>query len=417
MIYRGGIPQFTEHIMFFKFLGLTISGDSLSIPDILDNIPESGIRRLFELASRQKDVISLGIGEPDFDTPQHIKDYALEALQKGMTHYTPNNGLKILRDAISEKLKRENGIDADPDRNIIVTVGGNQAFLLALSTFLRPGDEVIIPSPYFVTHAAAVKLVGGNVVELETTIENGFRIIPEDLRRAVTEKTRCIIINSPNNPTGAVLTRRDLEEIADIAVEHKIKIISDEVYEKLVYDGAEHVSIASLNGMSDLTITVNSFSKSHAMTGWRLGYAVAEPSTIAKMVKLQMYTAACPVSFAQYAAARALQDPRSMIATESMRKEYQRRRDYLYRRLSEIDGFHINKPMGAFYIFPKIGLSDDGSFSERLLKEGRVVVVPGSAFGKYGTGHVRLCYATSLENLEEASNRIESFMRTINRGI
>ncbi|MGC8937074.1 MAG: pyridoxal phosphate-dependent aminotransferase [Candidatus Methanomethylicaceae archaeon] len=389
----------------------------MSIPDILDSIPESGIRRLFELASRQKDVISLGIGEPDFDTPQHIKDYALEALQKGITHYTPNNGLKILRDAISEKLKSENGIDADPDRNIIVTVGGNQAFLLALSTFLRHGDEVIIPSPYFVTHAAAVKLVGGNVVELKTTIEKDFRIIPEDLRSAVTEKTRCIIINSPNNPTGAVLTRRDLEEIADVAVEHKIKIISDEVYEKLVYDGAEHVSIASLNGMSDLTITVNSFSKSYAMTGWRLGYAVAEPSTIAKMVKLQMYTAACPVSFAQYAAARALQDPRSKIATESMRKEYQRRRDYLYRRLSEIDGFHVNKPMGAFYIFPKLRLSDDLSFSERLLKEGRVVVVPGSAFGTYGAGHIRLCYATSLENLEEASNRIDSFIRRINRGI
>jgi aminotransferase len=385
----------------------------VSIPDILDSIPESGIRKLFELASKQKDVISLGIGEPDFDTPQHIKEYALEALQRGMTHYTPNNGLKILRDEISEKLKRENGIIADPDRNIMVTVGGNQAFLLALSTFVRPGDEVIIPSPYFVTHAAAAKLVGGTVVEVKTCIENDFRVNPEDLKRSVTRKTRCIIISTPNNPTGSVLTRKDLEEIADIAVEHGIRIVSDEVYEKLVYDGAEHISIASLNGMSELTITVNSFSKAYAMTGWRLGYVVADPTTIAKMTKFQMYLAACPVSFVQYAAAKALQDPRSPAATESMRQEYQRRREYLYKRLSEIDGFVVNKPMGAFYIFPKVDFAEDNAFAERLLVEGRVVVVPGSAFGTYGKGHVRLCYATSLGNIEEATNRIERFMRSI----
>lgn len=392
---------------------------SLKITDrevLLDRIPESGIRRLFELASKQKDVISLGIGEPDFDTPQHIKEYALEALNKGMTHYTPNNGLKILRDAICEKLKRENGIYADPDENIIVTVGGNQAFFMALSTFLRPGEEVIVPSPYFVTHAAAVVLAGGKVVEVKTEIENDFRVAPEDLRRAITNKTRCIIISTPNNPTGSVLTRRDLEEIADLAVEHRIKIISDEVYEKLVYDGAEHVSIASLNGMSDLTVTVNSFSKSYAMTGWRLGFVVADPATISKMTKFQMYLAACPVSFAQYAAAKALLDPRSKAATESMRQEYQRRREYIYKRLSEIEGFVVNKPMGAFYIFPKVDLLDDCTFSERLLKEGKVVVVPGSSFGTYGRGHVRLCYATSLNNIEEASNRIERFMRSIQSG-
>lgn len=385
----------------------------MSIPDILESIPESGIRQLFELASRHKDVISLGIGEPDFDTPRHIKEYAVEALDKGMTHYTPNNGLKILREAIAEKLRRDNGIDADPDRNIIVTVGGNQAFLLALSTFIRPGDEVLIPSPSFVTHAAAVRLVGGNVVEVKTTIENGFRVVAEDLKRSITKRTRCLIINSPNNPTGAVLTKKDLEEIAEIAIEHDIKVISDEVYEKLVYDGAEHVSIASLSGMSDKTITVNSFSKCYAMTGWRLGYAVADHETVAKMTKLQMYLAACPVSFAQYAAARALRDPRSEEATESMRKEFERRRDYLYRRLTEIDGFLVNKPLGAFYIFPKVSVSDDNLLARRLLTEGRVVVVPGSAFGTYGAGHLRICYATSLNNLEEALNRIERFMRSI----
>lgn len=400
--------------MFFKFLGPKISGDSVSIPDILDSIPESGIRRLFELASRQKDVISLGIGEPDFDTPQHIKEYALEALNKGMTHYTPNNGLKILRDAISEKLKKENGIDADPDKNIMVTVGGNQAFLLALSTFIRPGDEAIVPSPYFVTHAAAVRLVGGTVVEVRTCIENDFRVVSEDLKKVVTSKTRCIIISTPNNPTGSVLKRKDLEEIADIAVEYNIKIISDEVYEKLIYDGAEHVSIASLNGMSDLTITVNSFSKAYAMTGWRLGYAVADPATVAKMTKFQMYLAACPVSFVQYAAARALQDPRSRAATESMRQEYQKRRDYLYKRLSNVDGLVVNRPMGAFYMFPKVDF-EDNAFAEKLLSEGRVVVVPGSAFGTYGRGHVRLCYATSMSNIEEATSRIERFMRSLRK--
>lgn len=384
----------------------------MSIPDILDSIPESGIRRLFELASKHKDVISLGIGEPDFDTPQHIKDYAIDALNKGMTHYTPNNGMRILREAISEKLKRENGIEADPDRNIIVTVGGNQAFLLILSTFIRLGDEVIVPSPFFVTHAAAVRLSGGVLVEVKTSMENGFRVVPEDLRRAITRKTRCIIINTPNNPTGAVLSRKELEEIADIAMEHNIKIISDEVYEKLVYDGTEHVSIASLNGMFDMTITVNSFSKSYAMTGWRLGYAVADPGTVAKMTKFQMYLAACPVSFAQYAAAKALRDPRSNAATESMRQEYQKRRNYLYKRLSEINGLGVSRPMGAFYMFPRIDAADDKTFAERLLTEGRVVVVPGSAFGTYGKGHVRLCYATSLNNIEEASNRIERFMQS-----
>ncbi|MDH5811724.1 MAG: pyridoxal phosphate-dependent aminotransferase [Candidatus Methanomethylicaceae archaeon] len=386
----------------------------MSIPDILDSIPESGIRRLFELASRQKDVISLGIGEPDFDTPQHIKEYALEALNKGMTHYTPNNGLKILRDAISEKLKKENGIDADPDKNIMVTVGGNQAFLLALSTFIRPGDEAIVPSPYFVTHAAAVRLVGGTVVEVRTCIENDFRVVSEDLKKVVTSKTRCIIISTPNNPTGSVLKRKDLEEIADIAVEYNIKIISDEVYEKLIYDGAEHVSIASLNGMSDLTITVNSFSKAYAMTGWRLGYVVADPATVAKMTKFQMYLAACPVSFVQYAAARALQDPRSRAATESMRQEYQKRRDYLYKRLSNVDGLVVNRPMGAFYMFPRVDF-EDNVFAEKLLSEGRVVVVPGSAFGTYGRGHVRLCYATSMSNIEEATSRIERFMRSLRK--
>jgi len=382
----------------------------MSISKRLDRIPESGIRRLFELAGRYKDVISLGIGEPDFDTPQHIKEYAKEGLDKGLTHYTPNNGLKMLRDAIAIKLKRENRIEADPDKNIIVTIGGNEAFLLILSSFLNPGEGVLLPSPYFMTYGAAVTLVGGRTVEVGAFLENGFRVVAEDLRKAVTKKTRCIMINSPNNPTGAVLNRKDMEEIAEVAVENNLKVISDEVYEKFVYDGAEHVSMASLNGMSDRGITVNSFSKTYAMTGWRIGYAVADEATVAKMIKFQMFLATCPVAFGQYAVAKALQDPRSKKATDKMRFEYEARRNYIYGRLKELKGFTVAKPEGAFYIFPRIDVNDDRAFSERLLVEKKVVAVPGSAFGSYGAHHLRLCYATSMKNLEEAMDRIERFM-------
>ncbi|MCC6013869.1 MAG: pyridoxal phosphate-dependent aminotransferase [Candidatus Verstraetearchaeota archaeon] len=384
-----------------------------SIAKVLDEIEESGIRKLFEIASKEKDIISLGIGEPDFDTPNHIKEYAIEALNKGYTHYTPNIGLKILRDAISEKLKKENNINADPDSNIMITIGGNQAFFLALSTFINPGDEVIIPSPYFVTHAAATKLVGGKVIEVKTSIENEFKIIPDDIKKLITKKTKCIIINTPNNPTGSVYGRKEIEEIFDIANEYKIKIISDEVYEKLIYDG-EHISIASLDKNLDFVISVFSFSKSYAMTGWRIGYVVADSNTISKMVKFQMYLATCANSFAQYAAAMALRDSRSNQYIEYMKNEYKKRRDYVLKRLNEINGFISYKPKGAFYIFPKIFI-DDNIFSERILKEAKVAVVPGSAFGTYGKNHIRISYATSIENLEKAFDRIEKFMKLLNK--
>ncbi|HRU81991.1 MAG TPA: aminotransferase class I/II-fold pyridoxal phosphate-dependent enzyme, partial [Candidatus Methanomethylicus sp.] len=261
----------------------------MSLSERLDHVPPSGIRRLFELASRYPDAISLGIGEPDFDTPLHIREYAKEALDLGYTHYTPNSGLQMLRDALAGKLRSENSIDADPDRNIMVTVGANQAITLALAAFLRAGEEVLIPSPCFVTHKAAVTIAGGSAVEVATDESCGFSISSESLSRAVTKKTRCILLNSPNNPTGAVLSRKQLEEIATVAVEHRLRVISDEVYEALVYDGNAHVSIASLEGMADSTITINSFSKAYAMTGWRLGYVVADPTAIEKMIKLQMY--------------------------------------------------------------------------------------------------------------------------------
>jgi len=384
----------------------------MSFPDRLRRISPSSIRRLFELAGRYEGIISLGIGEPDFDTPQFVKDYAKEALDKGLTHYTPNNGLKVLRDAIAHKLKEENGIEADPDKNIMVTVGGNEAFLLSLSTFLNPGDEVLIPSPYFVTYSAIVELLGAKVVEVPTIDEKEFRVNGDDLKKAVTKKTKCIMLNSPCNPTGAILGADDLEEIAGVAIEHDLKVVSDEVYEALTYDGRKNESIASLNGMSDRVITVNSFSKTYAMTGWRVGYAAADETTVGLMTKFQMYLAACPVSFAQYAAAMAMKDPRRQSAIDRMRSAYESRRDYVFHRLKAMEGISAVKPKGAFYIFPKIFLKgSDVEFAERLLVEGKVVVVPGTAFGSCGKGHVRMCYATSMECLEEAMNRLERFMR------
>ncbi|MDK2869142.1 MAG: aminotransferase [Pyrococcus sp.] len=384
----------------------------MALSDKLDLVNLSEIRKLFDLAAGMKDVISLGIGEPDFDTPTHIKEYAKEGLDKGLTHYGPNVGLPELREAIAEKLKKQNGIEADPNSEIMVLVGANQAFLMSLATFLKDGEEVLIPSPMFVSYAPAVILAGGKPVEVPTYEENEFRINVDDLKKYVTNKTRAIIINTPNNPTGAVLTKKDLEEIADFANEHDLMIISDEVYEHFIYDGAKHYSIAALDGMFGRTITVNGFSKTFAMTGWRLGFVVAPSWVIEKMVKFQMYNATCPVTFIQYAAAKALRDERSWKAVEEMRKEYERRRNLVWKRLNEM-GLPTVKPKGAFYIFPRIkdtGLSSK-EFSELMLMEAKVAVVPGSAFGRAGEGYIRISYATAYEKLEEAMNRMEKVLK------
>ncbi|MFA4647319.1 pyridoxal phosphate-dependent aminotransferase [Pyrococcus kukulkanii] len=384
----------------------------MALRDRLELVNPSEIRRLFDIAAGMKDVISLGIGEPDFDTPQHIKEYAKEALDKGLTHYGPNIGLLELREAIAEKLKKQNGIEADPKTEIMVLVGANQAFLMSLATFLGEGEEVLIPTPMFVSYAPAVILAGGKPVEVPTYEENEFRLTVDDLEKYVTEKTRALIINSPNNPTGAVLTKKDLEEIADFAVEHDLMVISDEVYEHFIYDDAKHYSMAALDGMFERTITVNGFSKTFAMTGWRLGFVAAPSWVIEKMVRFQMYNATCPVTFVQYAAAKALRDERSWKAVEEMRKEYDRRRKLVWKRLNEM-GLPTVKPKGAFYIFPRIkdtGLTSK-EFSELMLKEARVAVVPGSAFGKAGEGYVRISYATAYEKLEEAMDRMEKVLK------
>jgi len=384
----------------------------MALSDRLELVNPSEIRKLFDLAQGVEGLISLGIGEPDFDTPEHIKEYAKEALDKGMTHYGPNAGLPMLREAIARKLKKQNSIDVDPKSEIMVLVGANQAFIMGLAAFLRDGEEVLIPSPMFVSYAPAVILAGGKPVEVPTYEENEFRLSVDDLEKYVSEKTRALIINSPNNPTGAVLTKKDLEEIADFAIEHDLMVFSDEVYEHFVYDGAKNYSIASLDGMFERTITINGFSKTFAMTGWRLGFVAAPAWIIEKMTRFQMYNATCPVTFAQYAAAKALRDERSWKAVEEMRKEYDRRRNLVWKRLNEM-GLPTVKPKGAFYIFPRIkdtGLTDK-EFSELMLKEARVAVVPGSAFGKAGEGYIRISYATAYEKLEEAMDRMEKVLK------
>ncbi len=380
----------------------------MALSDRLKLVNPSEIRKLFDIAQGIEGLISLGIGEPDFDTPGHIKEYAKEALDRGMTHYSPNAGIFMLREAIAEKLRKQNGIDVDPKTQVMVTVGANQALLMGFATFLRDGDEVLIPSPMFVSYAPVVILAGGKPVEVPTYEENEFRLNVDDLKKHTTDRTRALIINTPHNPTGAVLTRKDLEKIADFAVEHDLMVLSDEVYEHFVYNGARNYSIASLDGMFERTITINGFSKTFAMTGWRLGFAAAPAWVIEKMTRFQMYNSTCPVTFVQYAAAKALRDERSWKAVGEMRKEYNRRRNLVWKRLNEM-GLPTVKPKGAFYIFPRVrdtGLTDK-KFSELMLLEAKVAVVPGSAFGKAGEGYIRISYATAYEKLEEAMDRME----------
>ena len=387
----------------------------MALSDRLDLVNPSEIRKLFDLAQGVEGLISLGIGEPDFDTPEHIREYAKEALDRGMTHYSPNAGLMMLREAVAKKLKEQNGIEADPKTEIMILTGANQAFLMGLAAFLRDGEEVLIPTPMFVSYAPAVVLAGGTPVEVPTYEENEFRLSVDDLEKYVSDKTRALIINTPNNPTGAVLTRKDLEEIADFAVEHDLIVFSDEVYEHFVYDGVKNHSIASLDGMFERTVTVNGFSKTFAMTGWRLGFVAAPSWIVEKMTRFQMYNSTCPVTFAQYAAAKGLEDERSWKAVEEMRKEYDRRRNLVWKRLNDM-GLPTVKPKGAFYIFPRIretGLSSK-EFSELMLKEARVAVVPGSAFGKAGEGYIRISYATAYEQLEEAMDRMERVLKEKN---
>lgn len=375
----------------------------------------SDVRRLFDLAQKMPDVISFGIGEPDFDTPEHIRKAAAKALEEGYTHYTPTAGFLELRQAIAEKLKKENGIDADPKSEIIVTVGGAGAIFLAIFAILNPREEVLVPDPGFLTYAPCAILAGAKPASVQLREKEDFRMLPEEVEKHITPKTKCLILNSPANPTGSVMLRKDLEALSDIALKHELFVVSDEVYEKMIYDGSEHFSIASIPGMEERTVTVNSFSKTYAMAGWRVGYAIAPKLLIENMAKIQQNMVANAPAVAQKAALAALTGHQDCV--REMVSQYDSRRRYLVKRLNEIEGISCRTPKGAFYVFANIKLLRKSSkkVAETFLTEGKVVTVPGTAFGKYGEGYLRLCYATPMEKLEKGIDRIEKAANKILR--
>jgi len=373
------------------------------------SLKPSGIRRFFDLVATMDDVISLGIGEPDFATPQHILDAGIRSLQAGETHYTSNAGIYALRAAIAEHLQRLYGISYDPDSEIIVTVGVSEALYLVMNAILDPGDEVFIPTPCFVSYQAEVILAGGIPVEIPSRVEDDFQLRPEALEAAITPQTKVIFIGYPSNPTGAVASRETLLEVARIAKAHDLLVISDEIYDRLVY-GTEHLCFAALQDMKKRTITLGGFSKSYAMTGWRVGYACAPEELLQGLVRIHQYTVMSAPTISQFAALEALKHGEDDVA--EMRAEYNRRRELIVNGLNSL-GLPTFEPKGAFYAFPSItptGMDDD-TFAMKLLQEEKVAVVPGSAFGAGGEGFVRCSYATSYEKIEGALERIARFVQ------
>ena len=374
----------------------------------VETIQPSGIRKFFDIVSEMEDVISLGVGEPDFDTPWHIRDEGIYTLEKGRTFYTSNSGLKELRVAIAEYLRRRFEVSYDPLHEILVTVGGSEGIDVALRAMLDPGDEVLIPEPCYVSYVPCVVLADGVPVTIELKEENQFRLTKEELLAAITDKTKILVMPFPNNPTGGVMRREDLEEIAQVCIEKDIYVLSDEIYSELTY-GADHVSIASLPGMKERTLLINGFSKSYAMTGWRLGYICAPQVIVEQMTKIHQFAIMCAPTNSQYAAVEALRHGDADVA--QMRTAYDQRRRYLMHAFKEM-GLSCFEPFGAFYVFPCIkefGMSSD-EFATRLLEEEHVAVVPGSAFGACGEGFVRISYAYSLENLKLAMERLNRFV-------
>ena len=369
----------------------------------------SGIRKFFDIVATMDDVISLGIGEPDFTTPAPILEAGIAALKKGETHYTSNAGIYELREAIADQLEEKYQVKYDPTDEVVVTVGVSEALYLALTAIINPGEEIIIPTPCFVSYQAEVLLAGGAPVEIPGSLENKFQPEPDLIEAAITPRTKAIFIGFPNNPTGAVATRDNLLAISQIALKHDLLVISDEIYDTLVY-GVEHVCFAALPGMKERTITLGGFSKSYAMTGWRVGYAAAPANILSGLVRLHQYTVMSAPSVSQYAALAAIQ--LGADHAEEMRLKYDRRRQLIVTRLNEI-GLETFLPKGAFYAFPKITSTgmDDEEFSQKLLEEEKVAVVPGSAFGAGGAGFVRCSYATKYEKIEIALEKIESFVK------
>ena len=371
-------------------------------------IKPSGIRKFFDIVSEMKDAISLGVGEPDFDTPWHIREEGIYSLEKGRTFYTSNAGLKDLKIEIAHYLRRRCGLSYDPNDEMIVTVGGSEAIDIGLRAMLDPGDEVLIPQPSYVSYLPCVQLADGVPVIIELKEENEFRLTKEELLAAVTDKTKILILPFPNNPTGAVMGEEDLKKIAEVVISKDLYVISDEIYSELTY-GGRHVSIASLPGMKERTILINGFSKSYAMTGWRLGYAAGPAAIIAQMLKIHQFAIMCAPTTSQYAAVEALRSGDSDV--EMMRDAYDKRRRFLVHELRRI-GLPCFEPRGAFYVFPCIKefhmTSDE--FATRLLMEEKVAVVPGTAFGDCGEGFLRISYAYSIDNLKKALQRLERFV-------
>ena len=381
------------------------------LSDKVTSLKPSGIRKFFDIVSEMKDAISLGVGEPDFDTPWFIRDEGIYSLEKGRTFYTSNAGLKDLRKEIAAYIKRTQALNYDPDNEIIVTVGGSEAIDIGLRAVINPGDEVIIPQPSYVSYEPCALLAGAKPVIINLKAENEFRLTPQELIEAITEKTKVLILPYPNNPTGAIMERGDLEKIAKIVVEKDILVMSDEIYSALTYKG-RHVSIASLEGMKERTILINGFSKAYAMTGWRLGYACGPKDIIKQMTKIHQFAIMCAPTTSQYAAVTALK--KGDEAVEQMRLSYNQRRRFLMNAFKEM-GLDCFEPYGAFYVFPCIKEFSMTSeeFATKLLMEEKVAVVPGTAFGECVEGFVRISYAYSLENLKEAVFRIHKFVNKL----
>lgn len=380
------------------------------ISPVVQAIPPSGIRRFFDIAAEMEDVISLGVGEPDFVTPWSIRESCVYGLEQGYTSYTANRGLLELREEICALHKRNFNIDYDPKTNVLVTVGVSEALDIAMRAILTPGDEILIPEPCYVSYKACASLAGAVPVAVPAKIENNFSITPADLEAHVTNKTKALLIGYPNNPTGAILTKDQLMDIANFAQEHDLIVISDEIYGDLTYGGERHVCFAGLPGMKDRTILLNGFSKAYAMTGWRIGYAMSNPAIISAMTKIHQYTMLCAPITAQIAAVEALRHGEKYM--KKMVSEYDKRRRLIYDGLTNA-GLKCFEPKGAFYIFPDItstGLTSE-EFAEQLLMKEHVALVPGTAFGQCGEGYVRCSYATSVTKISEAIARIEHFVQ------
>lgn len=372
-------------------------------------IQPSGIRKFFDIVSEMKDAISLGVGEPDFDTPWHIREEGIYSLEKGKTIYTSNAGLKELKQEICNYLKRRFQLSYDYEKEAIVTVGGSEAIDIALRAMIDPGDEVLIPQPSYVSYLPCTELAGGVPVVIELKDDNDFKLTKEQILSAVTEKTKILILPFPNNPTGSVMDYNDLKEIVDVIIEKDLYVISDEIYSELTY-GKEHVSIASFPGLKERTIVINGFSKSYAMTGWRLGYAVGPEMIIGQMIKIHQFAIMCAPTTSQYAGVEALKHGDPDVAM--MRDAYDKRRRYLIHAFRNM-GLDCFEPYGAFYVFPSIkatGMTSE-EFALKLLEEEKVAVVPGTAFGDCGEGYLRISYAYSIENLKIALERIERFVK------